>query len=59
MPEAWTSTIDGLLEEAVASGTVPGAAVIVTGRDGVLHEGAAGVAVGHGVADRVDDQGAR
>jgi methyl acetate hydrolase len=43
MSGAWTDTIDELLEGAVASGTVPGAAAVVAGRDGIVYEGAAGV----------------
>src|SRR5829696_4927854 len=43
MTQPWTSSIDGLLEGAVANGTVPGAAVVVAGRGGVTYERAAGV----------------
>jgi methyl acetate hydrolase len=43
MTGAWTSSIDEALEGAVANGTVPAAAAIVVGPEGVRHEGAAGV----------------
>jgi methyl acetate hydrolase len=41
----WTDGIDALLEGAVQSGAAPGAVAIVVGRDGVLHQSAAGVAM--------------
>ncbi|MDO9408071.1 serine hydrolase [Patulibacter sp.] len=37
------STLDAVLESAVADGRVPGIAAIVTDRDGTLYEGTAGV----------------
>ena len=36
------SSLDAVLRQAVDSGAVPGVAAVVSGRDGVLYEGAAG-----------------
>ena len=36
------TSIDGVLENAVASGAVPNVAAIAADRDGVIYEGAAG-----------------
>jgi methyl acetate hydrolase len=50
-----SNTIDGLLQQGAKTRAYPGAALVVTDRDGVLHRGAAGTlrsGGGHAVDDR-------
>lgn len=42
MPTIDASALDALLDDAVSAGSVPGVAVVVSTRDGVAYEGAAG-----------------
>ena len=42
MTDTWTTTLDAILEDAVATGAVPGAVAVVAGPDGLRHVAAAG-----------------